>query len=66
MKLFEDQVDQAIEGLFKTVAQDYGLTSGDIDPGDSFALDVIKERLNGILAAYVLGNKIDQLKTVKP
>lgn len=63
--IFEEQIDKAIEGLFFDVNKEYNLPSSDIDPSDSFAVDVIKERLNSILCNYVLSNKIDGIKAAQ-
>lgn len=58
LKVFiEDPVDNAIDGLFDEVIEDFHLYHGDISPEQAIKLDTIKADLKEILKQFVEQNQ---------
>jgi cobalamin-dependent methionine synthase I len=53
----EQIIDQAINDMFVGVAQENGLSTGDISPLDDMIIEDIKEQLQELLQRFVEQNK---------
>lgn len=66
MSDIREHIDVQIEFLFQSVAEDYGLESGDITPSQHQALEEIKEKLNSLLEEYADQNAEKLCRNGKP
>lgn len=53
----EQIIDQAINDMFVGVAQENGLSTGDISPLDDMIIEDIKEQLQELLQRFVEQNR---------